>query len=141
MKIYGVVTKSSTASTTYCHGYRFALGPYESITFENSSNTVKFPFYSPAAAPSILNDDTWTRVTTAGSTNFTPAMLYSNVISLTQVFNYISFGISTPTGGLGDNIGVSTPSNITNVAAGIEANYDRFGTATNYEDVITFSEL
>lgn len=143
IKIYSITTKPTTGTYPYCSGYSVGLYPGESCILENSSNTVKFPFYSPVTTPTVINYLTWNKFTAPTSfVNFTGFNLWNTLTANSQLFNYITYSVGTNTGEgqTPGNIGINSIDPI--IGIGWQATYYRdYPNPTNlnnYEDIIVF---
>ncbi len=69
-----------------------SIAPYSTYTLLNTSNSIRFPFYAPAATGGSLPlINTWERSTTAGNTVMTGTVAW--IIGSTQAFYWINLGV------------------------------------------------
>lgn len=149
MKIYNIKTKPTNSTTGYpfYQGFQTYLYPNQSVTLANAGSTTKFPFYSTLTPPNGVNSYTysWNKFIALNNySNYTGLSLWNSLVGNTQVFDFLHFSVGSITG-VGQTpffIGITTPGGHVEKTGVWEANYYRDTlTATNYEDIIVFSDL
>lgn len=145
IKIYGIVTKPTVGTYPWCQNGTYAIGglglfPGDSYVLENTANSSKFPFYSPATVNPITS---WkVKSSPAQPTNTLSLPLWNNSLSNNQIFSYVQYSVGTG-GGINGYMGrpgsLVPNASYTNPTYGWTVEYAHFDySPTNSEDTIVF---
>lgn len=150
MKIYNVRTKPTTNTYPYYLGYSVGLFPNEAALLVNTASTTKFPFYSPIITPTVYGPGSFDWKKCSALNTFGPyatgQSIWNTILAIPQVLAGIYYSVGSITGA-GQNQGYFALPNVAPYSSVFlsttwRIDYERiYTTATNYEDIIIFSDL